>query len=833
MDVSSSPEMSRAGAVDEVRRRVRELRRLSHQEAVAEAAEARGRATQSPVEWSALSADAVFRAFGIELHDGQLTAGLAMSAGVTVQMRTGEGKTFAAIGAAAFHAASDKRVHVVTANSYLAARDEDWSGRVLRALGFTTAATLPGMTRDQALAGYEADIVFGSGNDFGFDFLRDGLCLPGDRAVQRGLDVAIVDEADAVLLDEARTPLVLSGPAPANVAAIRRAEDVCRTLRVGVDVTLDEKHRNVELTDDGVRRAEAALGVGNLYSGSGIDWPQLLHNALRARAMLRRDHDYIVAGGRVLPVDERTGRVVEGRSWSDGLHQAVEAKERVPITAERRTMGRITVAGYFQEYSTLIGMSGTLEGAESELADVYGMVCTTVPTHKPIVRTDHTDAQWVDRGAKLEGVAADVLRRHSVGQPVLIGTTSIEASHAFSDVLTELGVPHRTLSAINDAEEATVIAQAGQKGAVTVATQMAGRGVDILLGGAGSEPGKREEIVQLGGLMVWGLDHHPAPRLDMQLRGRAGRQGDPGESRFASSPDDELAALATSEAAPPATLAGQLVAEQLDRTRRADVRLYETVTDRLQGHLYDWRRRVRDEMDVDKSLADAASLIGLRVARGRPWPLPTARPPIPWWKSKQRLLAEHLVASLANRRADIGEPLFSQAARLLLSTLLVVLWPDQLETLEAKKALSRLGPAFANRVPSWRSAAVASYDDFVTGVTEEWVRQLLAFRVLDEPVTTTSNERDEVPLLPSASAEAAQSETPLLGEWHGWSFNRFVREHFGAEIEDPPVVLTVDSIGDAPTAYGLQLHLDLEDPGATSVIRTEREGARRNDSGGL
>ncbi|HEX7166845.1 MAG TPA: hypothetical protein VF230_07680, partial [Acidimicrobiales bacterium] len=329
---------------------------------------------------SAVAVAAARRHLGVTLHGGQIAAGLALACGWTVQMRTGEGKTFAAIAPALFHAAARRPVHVVTANSYLARRDANWSGSVLRAVGVSTGWLLPGCDRARSREAYAAAVTYGAGADFGFDYLRDALWLPGDEPVQRGLGVAIVDEADAVLIDHARTPLVLSAPARLHSDDVRLADDACRALVVGDDVVLDEARHRVDLTPEGVAKCEALLGVDNLYAPGRVDWPHLVQNALRARSLLRRGRDYIVARGAVHVIDELTGRIAPGRRWSDGLHQAVEVKEGLLLTADRRPVGRVTVGGYFNEYELVVGMSGTLEGVDGELHDVYGTRTLEIPT---------------------------------------------------------------------------------------------------------------------------------------------------------------------------------------------------------------------------------------------------------------------------------------------------------------------------------------------------------------------------------------------------------------------------------------------------------------------
>ena len=777
----------------------------------------------------AMSLDGVKRTLGIDLHDVQLMAGAALCAGWSVQMRTGEGKTFAAIPAALVHACLTGPVHVATANSYLAGRDAEWSGAVLRALGVSVAAALPGQDRAAKRRAYAADVTYASGVDLGFDYLRDQLHLPGGTPVQRSRCVAIVDEADAVLVDDDRTPLVLSGALPARTAELQRVDEVVQSLRLETDVALDQEHHRIELTDAGISRCEELLGVSNLFEPGPVDWPSLVHNALRARALLRRDRDYVVIGGRVEVVDDLTGRIVEGRRWSEGLHQAVEAKERLPISPERHPIARITQGGYFGGYELVVGMSGTLEGAEEELAASYGIRSVIIPTHRPVIRVDHSDAVFAAAREKFAAVVDDVVARNARSQPVLIGTRSIAITRQFSELLRKRGIPHETLTAQDHEREAAVIAEAGRPGAVTVATQMAGRGVDIVLGGGDGSTAEREQVVHAGGLMVWGLEHHPSRRLDMQLRGRAGRQGDPGESCFAACPDDELTALASREVVDGDTLEhAQRRAESLEAELRADVRTYDAAIDALHHHLYTWRERAGRRHELPSLLHHAVKETA-RCAVDQNVQLPQLAidelPRFGRWRRRSALEAaieEHLQA----RATDIRHAVFDTASELILRTLLVVIWPAALEELETRKSLGRLGSVFgieSRRL--WQATAVRCFREFEQSVQVEWVRQLLAFRVGVPPERDGATCRETVPVPPPPHPGGATGdlpvEQPLLHEWEGWSFNRFIRQRLGSGQPEPPIVLVVDAVGEAPSTGGWSLDLDLEDPTLTVIYRAK------------
>ena len=752
----------------------------------------------------ALAAEATRRVLGVVLHDGQLFAGTAMCLGYSVQMLTGEGKTFVAIAPALFHGRAGRGVHVVTANPYLAERDAAWSGAVLQSLGLTVGVTSPGMSRAAARAAYDCDVTFGADREFGFDYLRDNLWLPDDAPVQRGRPVAIVDEADAVLLDQSRTPLVLSGSAHTARDVIRRADEVVRQLRVAENVAVDPERHQCELTDAGIARCEALLGVPNLYADEAVDWAHRVSMALRAHISLRRDRDYVVSDGSVWVVDEVTGRVAEGRRWSDGLQQAVEAKEGVAVLDERRALARVTVGSYFRGYDHLVGMSGTLEGAERELADAYGMQVVSIPANRPVIRRDHDDVAFADRPARDHAVATDVMARHRAGQPVLVATRSIEQSVAFARLLEQQAIPHSILTARNDAEEAVIVAKAGQLGAVTVATQMAGRGVDIVLD---------DDAKRLGGLMVWGLEHHPSRRHDLQLIGRSGRQGDPGESRFAVSADDEIAQM------------GQARAEELDAELRATVRRFDGAVDEAQQRLH--RRRqdcvstpvVPQLRDAVSSLAEtlatasrrkrvalAAEIDGLDLQNLARWGV----------RARRAAIEVRLSELLARRSRELGgEDAWTDVARVVLNQLLIVLWADQLDHFEARKGFARVSPRVEEDSGAWRTDVGRTYLAFAATVHQEWITQLACLRL-----GTVPNALMASPVLPATPEATSQPIDALVPppDWTGWSFNRWVRNHFGVMLSwEPPLVLTLDAVGDTTVSPRAKVHLDLNDPRCSVV----------------
>lgn len=756
----------------------------------------------------ALGAEATRRLLGVELHDGQLLAGAAMCLGYSVQMLTGEGKTFAAIIPALFHGRAGGGVHVVTANPYLAGRDASWSGAVLESLGLTVGVTLPGLSRAATRAAYACDVTFGADREFGFDYLRDNLWLPGEAPVQRGTAAAIVDEADAVLLDQARTPPVLSGSAHTTRDVIGRVDGVVRKLRVPEHVAVDPERHRCDLTDGGIERCEELLGVPNLYADDMVDWPHRLSMGLRAHIVLQRDRDYIVSGGAICVVDEVTGRIADGRRWSDGLQQAVEAKEGLAIVDERRALARITVGSYFLGYNELIGMSGTLEGAEQELADTYGMQVVSIPSNRPVIRRDHADVTFADRSARDLAVASDVVTRHRNGQPALVATRSIAQSVAFAQLLEDRAVPHRVLTARNDADEAAIIARAGQRGAVTVTTQMAGRGVDIVLD---------EDARRVGGLMVWGFEHHPSRRHDMQLVGRSGRQGDPGESRFAACPDDEIADI------------GQTLAEQLDAELRATVRHFDGAIDGAQRRLHTWREACTNTA-IRPQLADAVATLAATLAATRRGQRPALAADIgldlddlPRRNFHRRREIETRLQGILERRATGlgGEAAWDEVARVVLSHLLIVLWADQLDILESRKILARISTRQAGDVSAWRADIARSYQAFTATVTQEWITQLLHLRL---GAVSSGSSSMEVPAVVEATAQPIDAPEPPP-EWTGWSFNRWVRNHFGLLVNwEPPVVLALDAVGDTTESPRAKVRLDLDDP-RRSVVELRSDTA--------
>nr|WP_211176929.1 preprotein translocase subunit SecA [Pseudonocardia acidicola] len=597
--------------------------------------------------------EAAMRTLGQRHFPVQLMGGAALHLGNVAEMKTGEGKTLTAVLPAYLNAISGKGVHVVTVNDYLAKRDAEKMGRIHRFLGLTVGVILAEMTPAQRREQYAADVTYGTNNEFGFDYLRDNMAWNAADLVQRGHNFAIVDEADSILIDEARTPLIISGPAEQSARWYQEFARMAPMLKKDIHYEVDERKRTVGVTEEGVTLVEDQLGIDNLYEAANTPLVGYLNNAIKAKELFKKDKDYIVRDGQVLIVDEFTGRVLAGRRYNEGMHQAIEAKEGVEVQAENQTLATITLQNFFRLYDKLSGMTGTAQTEAAELHQIYKMHVVPIPTNREMVRKDQADLIYKTEPAKFEAVADDIAEKHRLGQPVLVGTTSVEKSEYLSKLLVQRQVPHQVLNAKHHEREAAIVAQAGHAGAVTVATNMAGRGTDIMLGGnpefladlelrrRGLDPVERpeeyeaawdgvlaqmekqveaeaEEVREAGGLYVLGTERHESRRIDNQLRGRSGRQGDPGESRFYLSLGDELmrrfngqmvesimnrfnlpddvpieAGMVTK-----AIRSAQTQVEQQNFEIRKNVLKYDEVLNQQRTVIYDERRRVLAGEDV-------------------------------------------------------------------------------------------------------------------------------------------------------------------------------------------------------------------------------------------
>ena len=486
----------------------------------------------------AVTREASRRILGMRHFDVQLIGGMCLHEGKIAEMKTGEGKTLVATLPVYLNALEGKGVHVVTVNDYLAKRDSAWMGRLYQFLGLSVGLIVHDMDFPERKYSYSCDVTFGTNNEFGFDYLRDNMVVHSEQMVQRPLHYAIVDEVDSILIDEARTPLIISGPGAKSTEMYAVMAKAVESLKEGEDYTVDEKQKTVAPKDEVIPKIEKKLGIQNLYAPENIELSHCFTAALRAKAIMKRDRDYVVRDNEVIIVDEFTGRLMTGRRYSDGLHQAIEAKEGVKIQRESQTLATITFQNYFRMYDKLAGMTGTAKTEEDEFLKIYKLPVVVVPTNKPIARVDHPDVVYKNKRAKYKAVGEAVEAIHAKGQPVLIGTTSITQSEELSAILKKRGIPHNVLNAKYHEKEAEIVADAGQRDAVTIATNMAGRGTDIKLG---------EGVPELGGLFIIGTERHESRRIDNQLRGRSGRQGDPGESRFYLSLEDDLMRLFASD----------------------------------------------------------------------------------------------------------------------------------------------------------------------------------------------------------------------------------------------------------------------------------------------
>lgn len=591
-----------------------------------------GTATQSDLPLVfALVREAAYRTRRERHFDVQLIGGLALSEGKIAEMRTGEGKTLVATLPATFHALSGKGVQIVTVNDYLARRDTTWMGQVYDYLGLTVGVVtstgayrydsshvskeeakeldserdaegsfkvfydyLRPATKQEA---YAADITYVTNNELGFDYLRDNTAYDASQIVQRDHHFAIIDEVDSILIDEARTPLIISGPSGDSENLYERFAGIVHHFKESEDYTIDEKQKAIQITEAGMKKAEEALGLENLYTDGGVKYAHHLETAVRAKALFTKDKEYVVRDNEVIIVDEFTGRLQPGRRWSEGLHQAIEAKEGVQIKEETRTYATVTFQNLFRMYEKLAGMTGTALSSEEEFYSVYGLDVMVVPTNKPSLRKDHDDLIFQSAQGKYRAVARTVKERYLKGQPVLIGTVSIEDNETVSEYLKKESVPHEVLNAKNHEKEGEIIAQAGAPGQVTVATNLAGRGVDIKLGGAVATSLARQSVIQNGGLMVIGTERHDARRIDNQLRGRSGRQGDPGETRFFVSLEDKLMRVFASETLK--KVMGRFGIPEDEPIESAMItKSLETAQGRIEGFNFDSRKQVLAYDDV-------------------------------------------------------------------------------------------------------------------------------------------------------------------------------------------------------------------------------------------
>ena len=579
----------------------------------------------------------------------QVMGSLVMHAGDVAEMKTGEGKTLTATMATYLNALTGKGVHVVTVNEYLSTRDAEWMGQIYRFLGLTVGVNARAKSNSEKKAAYLCDITYTTNSELGFDYLRDNMATDMQHRVLRGLNFCIVDEADSILIDESRTPLIISGGVKTSSSQYTVADRFCKALKKEVDFTVDVKEKTVALTDSGNTKAERMFGIKNLYDPEYFDLVHRIHNALKANFIMQRDVDYLVdAEGQVQIIDQFTGRVLPGREWSDGLHQAVQAKENVTIKQETVTMATITYQNFFRLYKKMAGMTGTAKTEEEEFRKIYNMRVVCVPTNRPVIREDATDYIYAHKGPKLAALIEEVKERHAKGQPILIGTVSVESSEEISNLLNAVGLQHEMLNAKNHAREAEIIALAGRKGAITLATNMAGRGTDIKID---------DEVRALGGLCVLGTERHESRRIDNQLRGRSGRQGDPGFSRFYVSFDDTLLVRFAADAmrnyieknfgeealeskmVSNAVTSAQKKIEGMNFDTRKSLLDYDDVLAKQRQNVYDKRDRIIEGSDIKDIVDDIFAQTGMFLAKKA----------VPQGSSEQLISADLLIKQVEPR----------------------------------------------------------------------------------------------------------------------------------------------------------------------------------------
>ncbi len=786
------------------------------------------------IEAFAVVREAALRVIGQRHYDVQLMGGAALHLGWVAEMKTGEGKTLVSTLPAYLNALSGKGVHIVTVNDYLASRDSEWMGQIHRRLGLSVGLVVPGeWDQEVKQAQYACDVTYGTNNEMGFDYLRDNMSLSLEEQVQRGHSYCIVDEIDSILVDEARTPLIISGRVAEAVNTYYKFASVARRLERDVHYEVDEEKKTVAPTEEGVKAVEQALGVENLYDVTHVALVHHLGAALRAKELYRRDKEYILDGGEVKIVDEFTGRILSGRRWSDGLHQAVEAKEGVKIKEESQTLATITLQNYFRLYEKLSGMTGTAQTEASELYGTYKMHVVPIPTHLPMIRNDQPDLVFRTEDAKFDSITEDIAERSEKGQPVLVGTISVEKSEKLSKFLDRRGVAHQVLNAKQHFREAEIIAQAGRLHRVTVATNMAGRGVDIILGGnpeslasqdlladgrdpAGEEFGKLYEklleryseeceaegevIKELGGLYVVGTERHESRRIDNQLRGRSGRQGDPGESRFYLSLEDEMMRIFATGAMnwvmarslpDGVPIESKMVSKSVERAQntveqrnaelRKNVLRYDEVLNKQRQVIYKRRAQILSgetlredafaylESFVTAAVADHCpdgeewDIPGLHAAALNLWPTSLTpedlRPPRNAEEMKELLCGE-AVSYYEAREGEFTPGLIREIERRLMIQVIDLQWRSHLYDMDyLKEGIHLRAMGQKNPLIEWQSEGFELFGKMMDRVKEDFVRMVTHARIDVEPVAEEGSEgvMNVQYTGPSATALAAPS----------------------------------------------------------------------------
>ncbi len=734
----------------------------------------------------ALVREAARRTLHERHYDVQLIGGLALGKGKIAEMRTGEGKTLVATLPVTLRALSGKGVHVVTVNDYLARRDAAWMGQIYDCLGLSVGVVTSGgafvydashteteedKLRDEEGSfrvfydylrpaskkeAYDADITYATNNELGFDYLRDNTAYDASQIVQRGHHYAIVDEVDSILIDEARTPLIISGPAAEAERLYERFAGIVHGFVPGEDYTIDEKQRAIQITEEGIMKAEKALGIENLYSEGGMKYAHHLDTAVRAKALFSKDKEYVVKDGEIIIVDEFTGRMQPGRRWSEGLHQAIEAKEGVNVQKETRTYASVTFQNYFRMYSALAGMTGTGISSEEEFYTVYGLEVVRIPTHRPIARKDYDDLIFQSTLGKYKALATHVRGIHESGQPVLIGTVSIEDNEVVSNFLTEAGVPHEVLNAKNHEREGEIIAQAGRKGGVTVATNLAGRGVDIKLGGAVATEEEREEIRSFGGLAVIGTERHEARRIDDQLRGRSGRQGDPGETRFYISLEDKLMRVFASDMVKKVMGSFKMPEDEPIQSSIITKSL-ETAQKRIEGFNFDSRKQVLAYDDVLNTQR-------LSIYKERKTALLGSDEDIEALILEMIAGNKEVAAAYAAKKEEFGAPVIAAFMRRLVLQVTDAFWLEHLETMDYLRRSVSLR-AYGQRDPliEYRKEGLTRFQHMQESVRTAVAEAISHIRPADDARIRAEEEKTRAKLVAaSKGGEVPQEQTPIV-----------------------------------------------------------------------
>ena len=803
------------------------------------------------------------RVIGQRHFDVQVMGGAALHYGWIAEMKTGEGKTLTATLPVYLNALQAQGVHVVTVNDYLAKRDSEWMGQIYRYLGMSVGLIQAQMTPEERAPAYAADITYGTNNEFGFDYLRDNMVTDAADLVQRGHHYAIVDEVDSILIDEARTPLIISGAVQDSTRWYQQFARIVPRLQRDRHYEVDEKKRTVAVTEEGVARVEEMLGIDNLYDHVNVDLVHHLLAALKAKELYKRDDEYVVKDGEVLIVDEFTGRILPGRRYSEGLHQAIEAKEGVRIREENQTLATITLQNYFRMYEKLAGMTGTAQTEAAEFSHIYKLDVAVIPTNRPMIRSDHDDLIYKTAEAKWQAVADDVAERHERGQPVLIGTVSVEKSEILSRVLSKRGIPHTVLNAKNHEKEAAIVAQAGRRGAVTVATNMAGRGVDIILGGnpegmarqemqirgwdndaylmdllgederreyeAEYRPlyerfkeqcdAERQEVLAAGGLYVLGTERHESRRIDNQLRGRSGRQGDPGESRFYLSLEDDLMRLFASDRIAglmerlripnDVPIEAKIVSRAIERAQtqvesmnfeiRKNVLKYDEVMDTQRKIIYAERLKILMGEDVhDQALDIIAEVVESAVAENanpdlppEEWDwdqlftrvreiFPTALSPADFdpvtveYQDVVEALLQDAIATYERREQELTPEVLREIERLVLLSVIDNRWREHLYEMDyLQEGIGLRAMAQRDPLVEYKREGYDMFQQLQAAIKEDFVRYVFHVEAVREDEHAQSprrvqEERRQVPLAAAGTGQAvAQAEAEAAGSPSG------------------------------------------------------------------